>query len=95
MTLGVSKYCRRENDSKVGFPAEPAPGRFGISPVYLAYYHLEFTARYEAEVLVAGEASKTWFAYPEEFEAWLDAGSPGLFLEELEAYIAENPIEDR
>ena len=90
MTLGISKYCRRDNDKRVSFsPANPKE----LHPTSLAFLHLEFTAKYGTDVLEAEEGDRRWFAYPEEFELWLEEGAPGLFLEELEAYVAEHPIE--
>ena len=91
MTLGVSKYCRPENDKKVSFA--PVNRETALHPASLAYFHLEFTARHGPDALQAEEGGKWEFAYPEEFEVWLGQGAPGLFLEELEAYVAENPIE--
>ena len=91
IALGVSKYCRSENDRKVVY--SPATHPSGLHPASLAFMHLEFTSRYGADALQAKERGRLWFAYPQEFELWLEQGAPGLFLEELEAYVAENPIE--
>lgn len=90
MTLGVSRYCRQENDKKLTFP--PIENASALHPVSLAFFHLEFTAKYGTDVLHVEEDGKHWFAYPREYELWLEQGAPGLFLDELEAYVAEEPI---
>ena len=93
MTLGVSKYCRPENDRRVFFP--PTADASELHPAALAFFHLEFTAQYGSDVLEVEVEGKRWFAYPREYEMWLKQGAPGLFLDELCAYIAECPIEPR
>lgn len=54
--------------------------------------HVQFISQFGLEVDKAEESSKFFSAYPEEFNEWLELGSPGLVEEDLMNYLKENPI---
>jgi hypothetical protein len=92
MLLGASKYSRRENDASVKYPESFRRADPQGNVASDAISHLEFTARFGTELASAEEGGRRHFAHPAEFGTWLDHGAPGLFINELEAYIADNPL---
>ncbi len=93
MAIGVSEYCNQENDRKATYPEEldrPNPKGNIASD---ALEHLGFTAKYgEDTESVTNDEGHIHFAYKREYEQWLVAGAPGLFLDEIQLYMERVPL---
>jgi hypothetical protein len=92
MLLGASAYCSSSNDRRVRYPPRFAEREDGFHLMTWVQAHLEFTAAYGTERQQVEQGGRIHFAHREEYELWLSEGSPGLFLEELEAYVANEPL---
>ena len=93
MKLGISHYCVRANDREVHYPKELERPRPQGNIAEEAFEHLRFTAKYGTDRTSHQENGRSYFAHPEEYEIWLHCGAPGLFLDELEAYVRGERLE--
>ena len=92
MLIGASRYCIPSNDQKANYPPEFSERQDGFHLMTWVHAHLEFTAAFGSECASVAKDGRVHFAHPEEYEIWLREGAPGLFLEELESYVANEPL---
>jgi hypothetical protein len=59
---------------------------------HVAMTHLEFLSKFGKDKLKAEEDGKHYYAFPEEFDNWVKQGAPGIFEDELSAYLEANPL---
>ncbi|MDP9912416.1 hypothetical protein J2W27_004542 [Variovorax boronicumulans] len=83
LVVGVSKYS-------IGKPPLPTMTKEEEKCRQMAMFHLEFLTRFGDSSSEMEERGRQWFAYPVEFEKWLQIGSPGVSLEELEECINDD-----
>ena len=87
--LGISRFCVASNRTQNAWSASDER----LSR--MAELHLEFVADFGTTVQQAVDGKRLRFAYWDDFNAWLDAGAPGVELEELRAHLEENPVNAR
>jgi hypothetical protein len=59
----------------------------------LAIHHLDFVARHGTGVDHFLEGTIHQYAYPKEFQEWLEAGAPGLPEAAFQDYLRDNPLD--
>ena len=94
MTVGESKYSRKDISREVVYPKEfDRPNPHGHVASF-AFEYLLFSAKYGVNVESVEDPKGIYqFSNKEEFEMWLKYGAPGLFLDELEDYLDYEPLE--
>lgn len=85
LVLGISRFCISEIASSPRSEVEEELRQ-------MAEVHLSFIENYGTKALHVQEGPRHRFAYPQEFEAWLAAGAPGVEDADVEAYLSANPI---
>jgi len=85
MLEGESPYT---NEASEGAPKEPALAKLWMA----ALYHLRFVAEFGNRPDTVMKDGKWCSAFPKEFSEWIDAGAPGIVVEELERYLQDNPL---
>ncbi len=58
----------------------------------MALQHLQFVSKYGLDVSEVNDKGKQYFAYPKEFDQWLDSGHPGVEKQEIIDYLRANPM---
>ena len=85
IVVGISKFNIKEESSQDMTDDEQHAWQLTI-------HHLEFLSKYGDSSPMVEINGRTWFAHPEEFEAWLELGAPGVSLSELRGYLADCPL---
>jgi hypothetical protein len=85
MLEGESPYT---NDESEGAPKDHALAKLWTA----ALYHLRFIAEFGNQQNTLMKDGKWVSAFPEEFSQWLEAGAPGIAIEEIVRYVKENPL---
>jgi len=80
----ISPFCIDSSNTRRMNDAEQGDWQF-------ACMHLEFLKSFGPGLATATEGRYVRFSYPQEFERWIDSGSPGVSDEELLAYLAAKP----
>lgn len=57
----------------------------------MSQHHLRFVAEF-GDLPTARKDGRILSAYPEDFETWLQFGAPGIAVEDIERYLAANPL---
>lgn len=77
LIVGISKYS-------IGKPPLPKMTKEEEKSRTMAMFHLEFLMRFGGALSDVEEEGRLWFAYPLDFKKWVEIGSPGVSLDELE-----------
>jgi hypothetical protein len=85
MLEGESPYT---SDASEGAPRDSKLAKLWTA----ALYHLRFVAEFGNRSDSVMKDGKWLSAFPEEFSEWLEAGAPGITLDELEKYLRDNPL---
>jgi hypothetical protein len=58
----------------------------------MALLHLQFISEYGLGVNEVNDQGKQHFAYPKEFDQWLNSGHPGIEKQEIIDYLRAKPM---
>ena len=81
---GESKYI---SDKSEGAPQARELRRIWV----LVVHHLRFISEF-GDIPATTKNGRYLFAYPQEFELWLNAGAPGISDQDIREYLKENPL---
>lgn len=76
------------SDASEGAPQSPELRRVWI----LVVHHLRFVSEFGNVSATQSKGGKCLSPHPEEFEAWLSAGAPGVADRDLRSYLKDNPL---
>ncbi|MBD9516232.1 hypothetical protein [Pseudomonas sp. PDM22] len=76
------------SDASEGVPQSPELRKVWI----LMVHHLRFVSEFGDISTIQQKNGKYLSPHPGEFEAWLNAGAPGIADEDLRSYLKENPL---
>lgn len=76
------------SDASLGAPQDPELRRIWVMVVH----HLRFVSEFGDTPTTQCKDGKYFSPHPDDFNAWLDAGAPGVADEDVMAYINENPL---
>jgi hypothetical protein len=78
LLMGISDFSKEQATTAVDFSLEDT------KLISSARSHLSFVTKFGEKESHIVEGEKHYFSYPEKFDEWIKAGSPGVLLEELE-----------
>jgi hypothetical protein len=82
---GESPYL---SDASEGAPQSPELRKIWIMMVH----HLRYLANFGDGSSIQIHEGKIYRPYPEEFDAWIKAGAPGIAEQDMKKYFDENPL---
>jgi len=83
--MGMSEF-NLPSSSKVSMTDE------GQRQWQMALLHLQFISEYGLDVNEINDEGKQHFAYPKEFDQWLESGHPGVEDQEIIDYLRAKPM---
>jgi len=76
------------SDESEGAPDDRQLARLWVA----AIYHLHFVAEFGDEEELRCKDGKWLSPFPLEFRGWLDAGAPGIAMNDLQRYVEHHPL---
>lgn len=76
------------NDQSEGAPKDRELAKLWT----MALYHLRFVATYGVDASALLQDGKWLSPFPDEFQAWLQAGAPGISSTDLSRYLEVRPL---